>query len=119
MITKGTIVLQKRRKRRMRRKRRRKMVIVIAIITVTIVQEDIGVAAAVKPDREHTILDIVLLAANQGEDTLPIHTLLWIESKKSVNWRLPIVFLIVKWTKTNLNQVKKRWFHDKMIRSLH
>lgn len=97
------------------------MVIAIAIITVTIVQEDIGAAvvAAVKQDREHTILDIVLLAANQGEDTLPIYTLLWIESKKSVNWRLPIVFLIVKWNKLNLNQVKKRWLHDRMIRSLH
>ena len=95
------------------------MVIIIVIITVIIVQEDIGVevevavaaaaaaAAAVKPDREHAILDIVLLAANQGEDTLPIHTALWIESKKSVNRRLLIVFLIVKWNKINLNLVKK------------
>ena len=98
-----------------------KMVIVIAIITVTIVQEDIGVvvAAAVKQDREPAILDIALLAANQGADTLPIHTALWIESKKSVNWRLPIVFLMVKWNKINLNQVKKRWNHDRIIRSLH
>lgn len=120
MITKGTIVLQKRKKRK-RRRRRRKMVIVIVIVTVTIVQEDIGVAAvaAVKAGREHAILGIVLLAANQGEDTLPIHTALWIESKKSVNWGLPIVFLIVRWNKINLNQVKKRWLHDWMIRSLH
>ena len=99
------------------------MVIVIAVITVTIVQEDIAAAAAaaaaVKLDQEHAILDIVLLAANQGEDSLPIHTLLWIESKKSVNWRLPLMFLIVKWNKINLNQVKKRWLHDRMIRSLH
>ena len=84
------------------------MDIVIAIIAVIIIQEDIvvavevEVAAEVKAGREHAIPGIVLLAANQREDTLPIHAALWTESKKSVNWSLPIVFLIVKWNKINL-----------------
>lgn len=103
------------------------MVVVIVIITVIIVQEDIVVvvaaeaeaAAEVKADREHAIPDIVHLAANQREETLPIHAVLWIESRKSVNWSLPIVLLIVKWNKINLSLVKKGWLHDWMIRSLH
>lgn len=102
LITKGIIVLQKRRTRKRKRRRRKKRVITIAVITVTIVQEDIAVAVEVavevvvevRADPEDVIPDIVHPAANQREDTLPIHIVHWIEIRKSMIWNLRIVSLI-------------------------